>query len=88
MDDIRAELEREEELDLVDPLRHFLTIDNHQDNISSSDQTSNFTRSFDDIRDAPSKNDYTIVPHQLESIINQHTTIRYYRDLSQEEEGG
>ncbi|SNX84683.1 uncharacterized protein MEPE_03392 [Melanopsichium pennsylvanicum] len=82
MDDIRAELEREEELDLVDPLRHFLTIDNHQDNISSSDQTSNFTRSFDDIRDAPSKNDYTIVPHQLESIINQHTTIRYYRDLS------
>ncbi|CDW97956.1 hypothetical protein [Sporisorium scitamineum] len=30
-DDVRAELEREEQLDLVDPLRHFLAIEDDDD---------------------------------------------------------
>ena len=74
--DIRAELEREEQLDLVDPLRHFLAIDGDDDDQRSSCSNSN------DIRDLPSSTNYSIVPQQLESIIDRRTTIRYYSDLS------
>ncbi|GAK63933.1 uncharacterized protein PAN0_004d2142 [Moesziomyces antarcticus] len=70
--DVRAELERQEALDLADPLRHFLAVD---DSTPGPVDTS-------DIRDLPSSSDYSIVPTQLESIIDQRTTIRYFCDLA------
>ncbi|EST08452.1 Nicotinamide N-methyltransferase-like protein [Kalmanozyma brasiliensis GHG001] len=75
-DDVRAELEREEALDLADPLRHFLAIDDDEPSASSS------TLPSTDIRDLPSETNYSLVPQQLESIIDRRTTIRYYSDLS------
>ncbi|SJX62272.1 uncharacterized protein SRS1_13118 [Sporisorium reilianum f. sp. reilianum] len=74
-DDVRAELEREEQLDLADPLRHFLAIQDDDDSLAP-------TSSSTDVRDLPSTTDYSIVPQQIESIIDRRTTIRYYRDLS------
>lgn len=71
--DVRAELEREEQLDLADPLRHFLAI---------SSPSSSPSASLSDIRDLPSSNDYSVVPHQLESIIDKRATIRYYKDIT------
>ncbi|KAJ9475112.1 Protein-lysine N-methyltransferase EFM6 [Pseudozyma hubeiensis] len=70
--DVQSELILEEQLDLVDPLRHFLAIDDEP----STPPTST------DVRDLPSTTDYSIVPQQIESIIDRRTTIRYYRDLS------
>lgn len=72
--EVRAELEREEQLDLVDPLRHFLAID---DDVEDSPNPSS-----GDIRDLPSDTNYSVVPQQIESIIDKRTTIRYYADLS------
>lgn len=76
--DVRAELEREEQLDLVDPLRHFLAIDDDSSTPTASSST--------DIRDIPSENDYSIVPQQIESIINKLATIRYYKDITKRPE--
>lgn len=81
--DVRAELEREEQLDLVDPLRHFLAIDDDEEPSSSSNHAD---PSSTDIRDLPSSNDYSLVPKQIESIIDKRATIRYYRDLSKRPE--
>ncbi len=80
--DVRAELEREEQLDLVDPLRHFLAIDDDEEPSSSSNHAD---PSSTDIRDLPSSNDYSLVPKQIESIIDKRATIRYYRDLSNDQ---
>lgn len=74
--DIRAALEREEQLDLSDPLRHFLAVD------ASTSFPSDTSGSSTDIRDLPSTHDYSVVPEQRESIVNQHVTIRYYSDLA------
>ncbi|TKY86458.1 hypothetical protein EX895_004607 [Sporisorium graminicola] len=79
-DGVRSELEREEQLDLVDPLRHFLAIEDDDDDGAAPANTT--SSSGVDVRDLPSKNDYSIVPQQIESIIDRRTTIRYYRDLS------
>ncbi|GAC93002.1 hypothetical protein PHSY_000563 [Pseudozyma hubeiensis SY62] len=70
--DVQSELIREEQLDLVDPLRHFLAMNDEP----SPPPTSS------DVRDLPSSTDYSIVPQQIESIIDRRTTIRYYQDLS------
>lgn len=82
-DQLRAELERQEQLDLVDPLRHFLAIDDddnddHDDGLHVAHPSS----SSGDVRDLPSQTDYSIVPQQIESIIDRRTTIRYYRDIA------
>ncbi|KAJ1020691.1 hypothetical protein NDA16_004083 [Ustilago loliicola] len=82
--DIKAELEKEEQLDALDPLRHFLAIDDEP--ASSSSTTIDGAATTRDIRDVPSSNDYSIVPQQIESIIDRRTTIRYYRDLARRPE--
>ena len=74
-DDMRAELERQEQLDLADPLRHFLALDDDPAPTPSTSDTA-------DVRDLPSSHDYSIVPQQIESIIDRRATIRYYRDLT------
>lgn len=78
--DIATLLRQEEELDALDPLRHFLA--------PSSPTLASSTCNADttDIRDLTSSNDYSIIPQQIESIIEKRTTIRYYKDLSRRPE--
>lgn len=78
-EDIKAQLRREEQLDALDPLRHFLATDDFNPTTTDDGVTG-------DIRDAPSSNDYSIVPQQIESIIDRRATIRYYRDLGRRPE--
>ena len=84
--DVRAQLEREEALDLVDPLRHFLAPTQPDPPSSSSSSSTAPTAALADIRDLPSATDYSIVPQQSESIIDRRTTIRYYRHLARRPE--
>ncbi|KIS70139.1 uncharacterized protein UMAG_11570 [Mycosarcoma maydis] len=84
-DDVRAELEREEELDLVDPLRHFLAVDDDEQG-QLHDATHSASHKTADVREPGSNTKYRIVPHQIESIIDRRTSIRYYCDLSRRPE--
>ncbi|PWY99776.1 hypothetical protein BCV70DRAFT_200689 [Testicularia cyperi] len=93
----RNSLEEAEALDLVDPLRHLLSVsDSASDDDTATkprihpEATIKDTRKNEieiesparanDIRDARSSADYSLVPTQRESIINQRAVIRYFRD--------
>ncbi|EPQ29388.1 uncharacterized protein PFL1_03143 [Pseudozyma flocculosa PF-1] len=77
----RNSLEEAEALDAIDPLRHFLAAspcpDDHDNGNGDDDDDDG-----KDMRDVRTATDFSIVPVQRDSIINQRVTIRYYTDAS------
>lgn len=78
---VQSSLEEAEALDLIDPLRHFLAAPQSSPT-STASKPANGDTIEQDVRDLPSSQDYSVVPTQLESIIDRRTVIRYFRDAS------
>lgn len=78
----RSPLEEEEVLDLIDPLRHLLAAPQPSPIPTADSETTNGEAKVQDVRDLPSSQDYSVVPTQLESIIDRRTVIRYFRDAT------